>query len=216
VLGVSGDWRKEPGCLQTKAAAARMKLTFTGNQVSVVGHALPGGGSVRVLIDGVPAESTPVFVMNYIKPTPGNWRIPHAAELGGKIIPQNWTITMTSDTGDFRLDGSVTGADGTGNLATPFVSTSKQISLDPRFWRQGKVEKKGQPVEYGVKSGDKYTFDVFHSATARVSFRSEHPTRLVEPLARNLPNTQHTVEVIANGDGEVAIDGFYVFEPPEK
>jgi hypothetical protein len=193
-----------------------MKLTFAGNQVFVIGHAVPGGGSVRVLIDGVSAESTPAYVMNYIKPTPRNWRIPHLVELGQKVTPQNWMITMTNDTGDFRLDGSVTGADGTGNLATPFIGISKQIALDPRFWRQGKVEKKGQPVDYGVKSGDKFTFDVIHSAAAQVSFRSEQPRQLVEALARNLPNTQHTVEVIANGDGEVAIDGFYVFEPPEK
>ncbi|HEY3900809.1 MAG TPA: hypothetical protein VGM54_19520 [Chthoniobacter sp.] len=216
VLSVSGNWRTEQGSLQSRDSAARLKLTFTGNRVDIIGRAVPGGGSVRVLIDGVSAESTPVYVMNYIKPIPRNWRIPHLVDLGGKITPQNWTITMTNDTGDFRLDGSVTGSDGTGNLSTPFVSTSKQISLDLKFWRQAKIEKKGQPVEYGVKSGDKYTFDVFHAATARVSFQAEQPTRLEEPLARNLPNAEHTVEVIANGDGEVAIDGFYVFEPPEK
>ena len=216
VLTVSGHWRTENGSLRSQDSAARLKLTFTGNQVDIIGRAVPGGGSVRVLIDNNPAESTPAYVMNYIKPNPRNWRIPHLVELGRKITPQNWTITMTNDTGDFRLDGSVTGTDGTGNLSTSFVSASKQISLDPKFWRQGKVEKKGQPVDYGVKAGDKFTFDVFHSATARVSFQAEQPTRLVEPLARNLPNTQHTVEVFANGDGEVAIDGFYVFEPPEK
>jgi hypothetical protein len=216
VLHVSGDWRTANGGWQSHDSAARLKFTFTGNRVDLIGHAVPGGGSVRVLIDGVSGESTPAYVMDYIQPQPANWRIPHTVTLGGKATPQTWTITMTNDTGDFRLDGSVAGPDGTGNLATPFTSVSRQISLDPKYWRQGKVERPGQPVDYGVKTGDKFTFDVFHAAAAQVSFRSEQPTRLVVPLARNLPNTQHTVELIGNGDGEVAVDGFYVFEPPEK
>jgi hypothetical protein len=31
---------------------------------------------------------------------------------------------------------------------------------------------------------------------------------------QNLDNGLHTVELIVSGDGEVAIDSFYVYEPP--
>ena len=33
---------------------------------------------------------------------------------------------------------------------------------------------------------------------------------------QNLPNRDHTLELVAVGDGEVTIDGLYVFQPPEK
>jgi hypothetical protein len=35
-------------------------------------------------------------------------------------------------------------------------------------------------------------------------------------LVRNLPNRQHTVELITTGDGEIAIEALYVYQPPEK
>jgi len=39
---------------------------------------------------------------------------------------------------------------------------------------------------------------------------------LAEPLVRNLPNQQHALEIITTGDGDVAIQGLSVFQPPEK
>jgi hypothetical protein len=45
--------------------------------------------------------------MDCIKSDKRNWRSPHAVELGSNIVPQTWTITMTSNTGDYRLEGSV-------------------------------------------------------------------------------------------------------------
>jgi hypothetical protein len=169
-----------------------------------------------VLIDGIPADQAPVFLMNYIKPDKKNWRIPHAVDLGASPVPQTWTITMSSDVGDYRLEGSVTGPDGTGNLAQPFVSPSGQIGLDPKFWRQGRVEKKDQPVEYGVATGDTFTFDVYRCAVGELSFKADQPSSFAEPLVRNQTNRQHTLELITTGDGEVVIEGMYVFEPPEK
>ena len=43
------------------------------------------------------------------------WRAPHAVNIGPNLArPQQWTITVTSDVGDYRLDGSAAGADGVG------------------------------------------------------------------------------------------------------
>jgi hypothetical protein len=216
-VSISGDWNSADGALRAKSAGARLKVSFTGNQIDLLGRKTPGGGTVKVLIDGVPAEQAPVFLMDFIKPDKAHsWRIPHAVDLGANPVPQTWTITMTSDTGDYRIDGSVTGADGAGNLAQPFVSQSGQIGIDPKFWRQGRVEKKGEPAEYGVAKGDTFIFDVFRGATREVNFQASQSAPLVEPLVRNLPNRQHTLELITTGDGEVTIEGLYVFEPPEK
>ena len=155
---------------------------------------------------------------------------------------QTWTIRMTSDVGDYRLVGSVTGPDGEGNLARPFLSKSGQIGIDPKFWREGRVPiqgrpvverggkpvvefgatpvpvvyENGKPVAYGDVRGDTFTFDVCRAARDAISFRGEKPAPLAEAAAWNLANGEHTLEIVAAGDGEVNIDGLYVFQPPEK
>ena len=202
--------------LRSQAAGARLTVNFTGNQIDVIGRRMPTGGTVKIFVDGVPAGQAPVFRTNFIKPDKVHaWHIPHAVDLGTNVVPQSWTIAMTNDTGDFRVDGSVTGADGAGNLAQPFVSHSGQVSLDPKFWRAGRIEKKDQ-VEYNVAKGDSFTFDVYRCAVGELSFKADPPAPLVEPLIGNLSNGPHTLELVTTGDGDVVIDGLYVFEPPEK
>ena len=213
-VSFSGDWSKANGVVRANAAGAKLKVTFTGNQIDLLGRKAPDGGSVKVLIDGVPAEQAPLFVTNCIQSNKANWRIPHEIELGKNLVPQKWTITMTSDAGDYRVEGSVTGADGTGNLTRPFVSNSGQISIDPKFWREGRRPKAG-PEQYGNVTGETLTFDVMRGALGEVGFKADQAAPMAEPLARNLANGQHTLELVATGDGDVAIDGFYVYQPPE-
>jgi hypothetical protein len=214
---LSGNWTTTDGVLRSNGAGATLKVSFTGNEIDLLGQKLPGGGSAKVLIDGVPGDQAPVFYSDFIKPNKGgSWRIPHDVDLGSKLVPQTWTIAMTSNTGDYSLTGSVSGPDGTGNLAEPFTSQSGQVSIDPKYWRQGRNTKKDGTFDYGDATGDTYTFDVFRGALGDLSFKGDQEAALVEPLVRHLPNGPHTVELITNGDGDVAIQGLYVFEPPEK
>ena len=148
-------------------------------------------------------------------PGPGDVA-PHAVELRANVVPQTWTITMTTDTGDYRLEGSLTGPDGEGNVAQPFVSRSGQIAIDPRLWRHARTERKDSPVVYGNGTGDTFTFEVYRCATGTVSLRSEQPEPLCQPLVQNLPNGPHTLEIISTGDGEVSVEALYVFQPPMK
>ena len=53
-------------------------------------------------------------------------------------------------------------------------------------------------------------------ARGELSFRADKPASFSEALVQNLPNREHTLEIVAAGDGEVTIDGLYVFQPPEK
>ena len=212
---LSGDWSGAEGAVRTSAAGAKLTIAFTGNQIDLLGRKAAGGGSVKMLIDGVPGEQAPVFVTNCIQSSKGNWRIPHEIELGKNVVPQKWTVTMTSDVGDYRIEGSVAGADGTGNLTQSFVSKSGQISIDPRFWREGRRAKAG-PEQYGNVTGETLTFDVMRGVFDALSFKGDQGTPMAEPLARNLANERHTLELVTAGDGEVEIDGFYVYQPPEK
>jgi len=251
-VSLSGDWESARGVVRTIAAGARLKVHFTGNRIDVLGRRTPAGGTVKLLVDGVPAEQAPVFATTFIqakaavpqRPFVHNAQdcSPHAVDLGKNLVPQTWTIVMTSDVGDYRLQGSVTGPDGVGNLARPFRSTSGQIGIDPKFWREGRVPiqgrpvverggkpvvefgatpvpvvyENGKPVAYGDVKGDTFTFDVYRCAPAALSFRSEKPAPLAESAVRNLANGAHTLEIVASGDGEVSIAGLYVFQPPEK
>jgi hypothetical protein len=215
-LAISDGWSVESGVLHSGAKGARIKLSFTGNRVDVIGRKAPGGGTVKVFLDGRPASEAPVFFMNCIQPDKKNWRIPHAVDLGNGVTPQKWTIHMTSDTGDYEIAGSVTGADGTGNLAQPFRSLSGQIGIDPKFWRAGRVEKPGQPVEYGVAKGDSFSFDVFRGVAEALNFNDAQAGDFHAPAVRNLPNGKHILELVTTGDGEVLIESFYVYQPPEQ
>ena len=140
-----GPWQPDGKCVRTSVKGARLKVAFQGNRIDLIGTKSAGGGSAKVFIDGKPADQADVFFMTYIEPGPKNAKpargmtadqSPHRAILGKNIVPQRWTITMTSDRGDFKLEGSVTGLDGEGNNLKPFTSNSGQIILDPQFWRR--------------------------------------------------------------------------------
>ena len=206
----------------------RLKVRFTGNRIDLLGRKTPGGGSVKVLVDGVPAEQAPVFCYDLHRGQAGarpqrpfvhNGQdcAPHAVDLGGNLVPQTWTITMTSDAGDYRLEGSVTGPDGEGNLARPFRSRSGQIGIDPKFWREGRNEihgrpvvqrdgkpvvefgtmavpvvyENGQPVAYGDVKGDTFTFDVYRCAGAHDQLpRPTSPARWPSRWRRTSPTAR--------------------------
>ena len=135
-------------------------------------------------------------------------RSPHRVDLGPaeSIVPQQWTITMTSDAGDYELTGNVTGPDGRGNAFQPFTSKSGQILVDPAMWRAAKTN----------RTGDPFAFEVFRSTVGEVEFAGEQAERFRIRLAQNLENGPHTLELVAAGDGPIEIDAFEVFEPPLK
>jgi hypothetical protein len=225
-VALTGGWKMQDGVARTGAKGERIKVTFTGNRIDLLGRSLAGGGKVRVLIDGQPADAAPVFFTTPIKnePIAFPWKIPgpgpgdvgpHAVTLGENIVPQTWTITLTSETGDYRLDGSETGPDGEGNSTKLFTSRSGQIRIDPLLWRYNREGQEGD-YRYGNRTGDKYSFAVYRCAVGQVSFAAAGTAPLHQPLVQNLPNGEHTLEIVSQGDGDVVIESFYVFQPPEK
>ena len=219
-VSLTGDWTTVGGAVQAVKAVARLKVHFTGNRIVLLGRKSSGGGSVSVFIDGKPADQALVFYCNFIQPKPRGGKqsavSPHAVDLGKNVIPQTWTITVTSNKGDYRVEGSVTGPDGEGNLDGQFWSKSGQIGIDPKLWRNGKFETKNHKVAYGNHTGDAFTFDVYRCALGKLSFRAEQPQSFFQPLVENLPNGEHTLELVTAGDGDIAIEGLYVHQPPEK
>ena len=201
--------------LVATAEGSTIRADFTGNRIDIVGWRVPEGGSAEVWIDGKPADQAAVFYTSYVKPDAGNVphppmpprdRSPHGVVLGENIVPQQWTITVTGDKGDYELAGSVTGPDGTGNAFRPFTSTSGQILIESELWRAANTN----------RTGDRFTFEVYRPTVGSVDFKAPQKERFRLRLAQNLANGPHTLKLVARGDGPVAVDAFDVFEPPLK
>jgi len=217
VLRPAGTWTtaEQGSSITATAKDSAISLQFTGNRIELVGWRSPDGGTAEVWIDGQPASEAKVFYAGYIlpdpknvpcKPNPPRDRCPHAVTLGQNVVPQQWTITMTSDTGDYDLAGSITGPDGKGHALKPFTSRSGQIIVQPEFWRDAKNN----------RTGDRFTFEVLRATLGNVEFKSPAKERFRLRLATNLPNQSHVLKLVARGDGPVTVDAFDVFEPPLK
>jgi len=190
------------------------KAAFTGNRIDLIGRKSPGGGTFRVLIDGKPFDQTDAFLVSYIQPDRKNAKegkganprdqAPHGIALGRNVVPQSWTITMTSDKGNFDLVGSTTGHDGTGNAFRPFTSVSGQIVIEPELWRRAERNRKG----------DRFTFEVRRAVLAEVSFQGPANERFRIRFAQALPNREHTLELVPVRTGEAHIEALEIFQPP--
>jgi hypothetical protein len=129
---------------------------FEGSRIDLIGTKFPGGGTFEVRIDGKPADQVEAFLMSYVQPGPKNSKAPigtsptvprdaspHGITLGRNVVPQTWTIEMTSDTGDYAVTGSLTGSDGNGNALRRFTSASGQIIIEPELWRRSERNRYG-------------------------------------------------------------------------
>jgi len=222
VLSRSGDWSlaKEGRALIARTRSS-MELQFTGTRIDLIGWRTAQGGRVRVRVDGKPANEAPVYYATYVQPAKGNFidlksaqvnfrrvisdRCPHGVSLGSHIVPQEWTIAMISDKGDYELVGSATGLDGRGNAFKPFVSQSGQIIVEPRLWRLAKTN----------RTGDQFAFEVRRCAQGEIDFGGA-VEKFRERLVENLPPGRHTLRLEVQGDGPVIVDAFDVFEPPHR
>ena len=197
-----------------RGACGSFKAAFTGTRIDLIGIRSPAGGSFRVLVDGVSADRIDAFLMSYVQPDKRNARegrgatprdqAPHGITLGRGVVPQGWSLVMTSDTGDYELKGAVSGPDGAGNAFKPFTSRSGQILIEPDLWRRAERN----------RSGDRFTFDVRRAVLPAVNFKGAAGERFAVRLAQALPNREHTIELAPAGDGEATIEAFEVYRPP--
>lgn len=189
---------------------------FTGTRIDLHGITAPDGGAFRVLIDEKPARETSAWLMSYVQPDAKNAKegkganprdqSPHGISLAQKIVPQAWTLVMTSDSGDYTLTGSVTGPDGSGNAFKPFTSASGQILIEPDLWRRAERN----------RTGDRFTFEVKPAVLDEVSFKGEAGAHIVLSLAQMLSNGGHTLRLVPTKPGTAKINALQVFQPPGR
>ena len=189
-------------------------------RVDLYGKYSPKGKVSKVRINGAPADEFPAFVTTVIvsdaknnKPARGSAadRSPHLARLGDleKIIPQTWTIKMTSDTGDYELIGSVSGKDGGGNNANDVTSDSGQIIVPTALWRR-RINKDGSHANL---TGDVFTCEVKQSTISEVDFKDPQDEPFRVTLGYQLPQTDIAIEVDQPKPGEGEITGYDLMHP---
>ncbi|MFO1439818.1 MAG: SGNH/GDSL hydrolase family protein [Verrucomicrobiaceae bacterium] len=199
-----------------KQADGSFTATFTGTRIDLHGTLSADGGTLRVLIDEKPAREANAWLMSYVQPDAKNAKegkganprdqSPHGITLGKGIVPQTWTLIMTSDSGDYELTGSVTGPDGRGNAFQPFTSTSGQILIEPDLWRRAERN----------RTGDRFTFDIKPAVVDEVIFTGTTATPFVLRLAQMLPNAEHKLRLVPLKLGAATINTLQVFQPPGK
>ena len=224
-IQLSGDgWEVRDGGMVSTRKGDRLTLKFRGNRVDVIDLALKDReaklGSARVLIDGrAPSEFPGVYYVE--RPSTAHklwWPALRRVTLHGKPVMESWEMTIREVNADssnfkFSVTGSVTGPDGEGTAAEKFVSNSGQFSILPWDFSAvqdaARVSKEQCPENFKVtwKIGRRCC-DLWQPVAADPHIES---TTL---LAQGIDNTEHTLELIAEGDGLLPLKGIRVYTPP--
>jgi lysophospholipase L1-like esterase len=202
-------------------------------------------GTARVLIDGNdPSSMTELWAFTSVSPVCGtDWqpalrRVAHRKPL----LAETWRIVFRDITEDasrfaFEVHGSKTGFDGrgvfdgakykygkfgdmldhTGTEPYPdvFVSNSGRVSIDYRDFKLPWARAySGKPCPEGFEATWE-AIPLFTETLAAPEGDDDGRVRLVT-LAKGLSNGAHTLEIIPNGDGAIAIESLVVHEPPLK
>lgn len=195
----------------------RLVVPFDGNRVDIIASGKGGNQTTgRVLIDGKKPSDFP-GVYRLTRPQPGPWsplalvRVNHDAPL----IEENWTLKITSVNADstqwsFDVSGSVTGADGSGSSAAPFVSKSGRVRIEPEAFFRNPAQSvtNGYEIHWQVLP---MFVDVYTPPKAGSDGREA-----VTTVAQGLPNGKHTLEIVADDGGSVPVQAVRVYRPPMK
>jgi hypothetical protein len=206
-----------------RGADGSLELTFDGNRIDVIA-ASPGGGepgTAKVLIDGrSPSEFPELYYHARPSTAPHDGVRPAINSIGHEkpLILEKWTARILEcDPGNnvlrYEVIGSETGPDGQGDHLTRFVSNSGRVVIEPRMWMvcwAVKYRKKPLPDDFEVRWEVKPLFkDVYQASEA------DDPTKpSAVALAQGLANGKHTLRLIPNDDGPVAVKMFRIYRPP--
>lgn len=209
-------WENNKGVAVSSTRNSRLKLSFYGNRVDVISETPGATGSARILIDGKPAT---VYTMTRPSAGPGTWwpgirKVSHTAPL----IPEDWTLKIESINADttvftYSVHGIKTGNDGTGDNTKTFVSKSGRVVIEPSdviFNNIKKTFKVAIPTGFITRWSVVPMFLESYRSPEITDKKKVYSTTLVHGLS----NGPHTLELITDGNGPVAVTAFEVHRPP--
>lgn len=220
---LTGAWRVGAGCVTTTASGAVARLEFVGNRVDAA--LAPGAGVAQIRIDGLPAGALNLF-RGTLPKQDGHARTTPVLRryfLGSDVQAERWTLTVTARTADwqrfrFRLDGSLTGADGTGESGHDFRSTSGRIHFfADDLIAQVRPADLAAPAEPAVwlevPQGPSITWQTLPTTCDEVCASAGGGLRWLT-LADGLPFGKHVIELVAQGGAPFNLVGFETYVPP--
>lgn len=239
----AGPWRVRDDDAIGSTRDRPLRLTFTGNRIDLVPGVARGleTGTATILIDGRPPSAhrelyaftlpSPAFGADY---QPGLRVVRSEAPL----LVEDWTLRITAATErsfEFELHGSKTGFDGRGRFELGKLQTGRFGTLDfaaetgdvPELWtshsRRVVIDYRDFKVLWGQERAKQLCppgWEIRWQVVPQFIDTYTPPPRddasLLQPitLAQGLPNTEHTLEIIPNGDGDIPIRELIVHRPP--
>jgi hypothetical protein len=220
---LTGEWQRAEDGVRTREEGARLKLTFEGNRIDILPLATSAPGTARILVDGrPPAEFRELYAITRPSEGPYIWMPAlKRVDFGPDVLPrvEDWTLTpfdvdLSAKKLSFTLEGSLTGPDGQGERNKEFVSESGRIVLHPGdfniIWPCTYRKQEALPEGYKVSWRVRPLFVDPWRPAANVDESFERAVTLV----KGLPFGRHTLEIVANGDGEVPVKAILVRRPP--
>ena len=203
----------------TRGPDGSLTLRFKGNRVVAISDGTgTTGAKATVLLDGEPMDGNK-RLWAISRPSVGPARIwmPAINNIAFEqpLVEEDWTLTCLPDsTPDgkkihFRVEGSVTGADGDGWDTERFVSRSQRVIIEPSDWRIAWTlgyRKATLPDGFQVKWHSYPLFTRVYEPTA-----AETRTLLVQ----GCENQAHTLTLKPEG-GTLGISRFVVHAPATK
>lgn len=206
-----------------KFEKGKLTFEFEGNRVDVVAGNGDNPVALDVKIDGKkPSEIKSCYAFTRTSGSPGvEW--PAILRIDSETLPliENWKLTVEqvnepNTDFTFKVEGSKTGFDGTGNSFEKFISNSGRVVIEPGMWKnlQRDYEFKGKPVTPG--------FEITWSV--KPLFVDQYqPVEMTDPLkeyatllAQNLTNEKHKLELTIKGKGQPLIKAIRIYTPPVK
>lgn len=222
-ITLTGSWKRWGNAAGIDKTPGTLRLAFRGNRVTAELWPVNGKqGHAKVLIDGrAPSQWQQAYAVTRSNPNPLNAGRPMCNRLipGPTPIAENWTIHLSDISEDgktfkFTATGSVTGPDGEGTNETAiFTSKSGRISFEPRDITLDDIAgymKKPCPKEADlICSVVLLGTDEFTCSAPGAKGDVPEVT-----LIQGIPNGEHVLEIVTEGDGPVAIKELTVHRPP--
>lgn len=199
----------------------KLRVPFAGNRIDAIAQngitapTMP----LSITIDGKkPSQHPQLYGFTRALSTPGG-KWPVILKVGSQTLPQleEWTLTATKDAVKedlfrFSLQGSQTGADGTGTSAERFVSPSGRIIIEPSDWdvkyALGLPGINTVPETFTVKWQT-----ISHFTDSFAPQPNANPTiENVVTLAQGLKNGSHILEI--TGGPQTSLAALRIYRPP--
>lgn len=207
-----------------KERKGQIKLPFTGNRVDVVFNSSKGDAKAQVLVD---RQMPSAFQGTWFMSRPYGqgdkswpWALPAMIHVGHQKpwVDEEWTLRFTQaaepyDDFSFKINGSVTGPDGSGKASEDFVSPSKRVVINKGDADNGgdwHVSRSFKVLKTTVHSGDQVKWKTYSISSDTLAVTNE---KGLLTLFQGVPNTSHMLEINSLDKNKLPVAQIIIYCP---